>query len=120
MAVLRTGKSPRSAGRRHGAGADGARPASARPAQGAARTVASRHQQTWESRFQKGMGGHVAHRSEGTGWEILSYLLAGLTAYGGIGWLIGHFTHIQLFFPIGMLVGIAISLGWVVYRYGRQ
>jgi F0F1-type ATP synthase assembly protein I len=42
-----------------------------------------------------------------------------MLAYGGIGWLIGHFTHISLLFPIGMLVGLAISVGWIIYRYGR-
>ena len=58
--------------------------------------------------------------SKGTGYTIFSYLIAGMLAYGGIGWLVAHFTHIQLFIPIGMLVGVALSLGWVVYRYGRR
>src|ERR1700722_7400082 len=55
----------------------------------------------------------------GTGWSVFSYLISGLLAYGGIGWVIGHFTHVSLFFPIGMLVGLAISTGWIVYKYGR-
>jgi ATP synthase protein I len=55
----------------------------------------------------------------GTGWTVFSYLVAGMLAYGGIGWLIGHYTHIELLFPIGMLVGLAISVGWIIYRYGR-
>ena len=57
--------------------------------------------------------------TRGTGYTIFSYLIAGMLAYGGIGWLIGHFTHIALLFPIGMLVGLAISVGWIIYRYGR-
>jgi F0F1-type ATP synthase assembly protein I len=57
--------------------------------------------------------------TKGTGYTIFSYLIAGMLAYGGIGWLIGHFTHISLLFPIGMLVGLAISVGWIIYRYGR-
>jgi F0F1-type ATP synthase assembly protein I len=57
--------------------------------------------------------------SKGSGYTVLSYLIAGMLAYGGIGWLIGHFTHISLLFPIGMLVGLAISVGWIIYRYGR-
>ena len=57
--------------------------------------------------------------SKGTGYTIFSYLIAGMLAYGGIGWLIGHFTHVSLLFPIGMLVGLAISVGWIIYRYGR-
>ena len=60
-----------------------------------------------------------AHLSVGTGWNVFSYLIAGMLAYGGIGWVIGHFTRISLFFPIGMLVGLAISIGWIIYRYGR-
>ena len=55
----------------------------------------------------------------GSGWTVFSYLISGLLAYGGIGWVIGHFTHISLLFPIGMLVGLAISTGWIVYKYGK-
>ena len=57
--------------------------------------------------------------TKGSGYTVFSYLIAGMLAYGGIGWLIGHFTHVSLLFPIGMLVGLAISVGWIIYRYGR-
>jgi ATP synthase protein I len=57
--------------------------------------------------------------TKGSGYTVLSYLIAGMLAYGGIGWVIGHFTHLSLFFPIGMLVGLAIAVGWIVYAYGR-
>ncbi len=63
--------------------------------------------------------GADSHLTAGTGWNVFSYLIAGMLCYGGVGWLIGHFTHISLFFPIGMLVGLAISVGWIIYRYGR-
>jgi hypothetical protein len=53
------------------------------------------------------------------GWTVFSYLLAGMAAYGAIGWLIGRAVHVPLLFPIGMLVGLAISLGFIIYRYGR-
>ena len=56
--------------------------------------------------------------TKGSGYTVLSYLIAGMLAYGGIGWLIGHFTHVSMLFPIGMLVGLAISVGWIIYRYG--
>jgi ATP synthase protein I len=55
----------------------------------------------------------------GTGWTVFSYLISGMLAYGGLGWVIGHYTHISLFFPIGMLVGLGISMGWIIYKYGR-
>ena len=51
---------------------------------------------------------------------MFSYLIAGMAAYGGIGWLIGRAVHVSLLFPIGMLVGLAISIGFIIYRYGRQ
>jgi ATP synthase protein I len=54
------------------------------------------------------------------GWTVFSYLLSGMAAYGGIGWLVGRAVHIEILFPIGMLAGIAISLGFVIWRYGRN
>lgn len=72
------------------------------------------------SALGSGMAGdRVDELTKGTGYTIFSYLIAGMLAYGGIGWLIGHFTHVPLLFPIGMLVGLAISVGWIIYRYGR-
>jgi ATP synthase protein I len=54
------------------------------------------------------------------GWTVVSYLLAGMAAYGGIGWLIGRAVHVPVLFPVGMLVGLGISLGYIIYRFGRQ
>lgn len=81
------------------------------------RTIASRRRRTWASRWNGGRPDEATGR--GAGSEAFSYIAAGLVAYGGIGWVVAHFTHIELFFPIGMLVGVAISLGWVVYKYGH-
>ena len=53
------------------------------------------------------------------GWTVFSYLLSGMAAYGAIGWLLGRAVHVSMLFPIGMLVGLAISLGFVIWRYGR-
>jgi len=55
-----------------------------------------------------------------TGWTVFSYLLAGMAAYGGIGWLIGRAVHVPVLFPVGMLVGLGISLGYIIHRFGRQ
>jgi len=55
-----------------------------------------------------------------TGWTVFSYLLAGMAAYGAIGWLIGRAAHVALLFPIGMLVGLGISIGYIIHRFGRQ
>jgi ATP synthase protein I len=64
----------------------------------------------------------AANRALGlsTGWNVFSYLIAGMAAYGGIGWLVGRAVHVALLFPIGMMVGLAVSVGWVIYRYGMS
>jgi ATP synthase protein I len=54
------------------------------------------------------------------GWTAVSYLLSGMAAYGGIGWLIGRAVHVQMLFPIGMLFGLAISTGFVIWRFGTS
>jgi hypothetical protein len=61
-------------------------------------------------------------RAEGLniGWTVFSYLLSGMAAYGIIGWLIGRAVHVSLLFPIGMLVGLGISIAFIIYRYGKQ
>jgi F0F1-type ATP synthase assembly protein I len=60
-------------------------------------------------------------RAEGLniGWTVFSYLLSGMAAYGIIGWLIGRALHLSLLFPIGMLIGLGISIAFIIYRYGR-
>ena len=61
-------------------------------------------------------------RAEGLniGWTVFSYLLSGMAAYGIIGWLIGRALHLSLLFPIGMLIGLGISIAFIIYRYGRR
>ena len=85
--------------------------------------LAARRRESWTSRWERGQDGRALDgRAAGglsTGWEIVSYLLAGMGAYGVIGWLIGRAVHIDLLFPVGMGVGLAIALGWIIYRYGR-
>src|ERR1051326_9605788 len=60
-------------------------------------------------------------RAEGMnlGWTVFSYLLSGMAAYGMIGWLVGRAVQVPLLFPIGMLIGLGISIGFIIYRYGR-
>jgi len=56
----------------------------------------------------------------GTGWAVFSYLISGMIAYGAIGWGIGRALNAGWLFPVGMIVGMAISVSYVIYRYGRQ
>ena len=54
------------------------------------------------------------------GWTVTSYLLAGMAAYGIIGWLIGRAVHVPVLFPLGMLLGLGISIAYIIHRFGRQ
>jgi ATP synthase protein I len=58
--------------------------------------------------------------NEGTGWTVMSYLIGGMALYGGIGWLIGRWTGIAALFPVGMLLGLGLSLALVVLRFTRS
>jgi fatty acid desaturase len=63
---------------------------------------------------------HPPSRDDGNAsWSIFSYLIAGMAAYGGIGWLIGHWTGHPLLFPLGTLAGLVLAIGVVIHRYGR-
>jgi hypothetical protein len=56
----------------------------------------------------------------GLGMTITSYLISGLLAYGLIGWLIGRAVHLPILTAAGMLIGLAISMSLIIYRYGRS
>jgi F0F1-type ATP synthase assembly protein I len=57
---------------------------------------------------------------EGTGWSIVSYLIGGMLLYGGIGWLIGRWTHIEALTGVGIIIGIGLSLALIIFRFTRQ
>jgi ATP synthase protein I len=81
-----------------------------------------RDQQRTQERSERRRREEARARAAGLelGWTIASYPIAGLIAYGAIGWLLARVTHVQLLFPLGMVLGIAISVWYVIYRYGRQ
>ena len=57
---------------------------------------------------------------ENQGWSIFSYLIAGMVAYGLLGWLVAWLTHIPVLLPVGALVGLVFATGGVVWKYGRH
>ncbi|MDI9628795.1 MAG: hypothetical protein QM286_09660 [Acidobacteriota bacterium] len=52
------------------------------------------------------------------GMAILSYLLAGIGLYGGLGWLGDRFWQTSFLLPVGMILGMGISIYVVIKRYG--
>jgi ATP synthase protein I len=67
-----------------------------------------------KDRDQAGRG-----QDENAGWTLFGYLISGMAVYGGIGWLIGRWTHMPLLFPLGMLVGLVLGIVLIIYKYGR-
>jgi ATP synthase protein I len=61
----------------------------------------------------------MAEDSQNAGWSIFAYLISAMAFYGGLGWLIGHLTHVPVLFPVGALVGIGVGIFAVYYKYGR-
>jgi ATP synthase protein I len=56
---------------------------------------------------------------ENQGWNIFSYLIAGMVVYGLVGWLVAWLTHIPVLWPLGALLGLFFAIGGVVWKYGR-
>jgi len=52
-------------------------------------------------------------------WAIPSYILSGMLAYGGIGWLLGKWLGIAALFPIGLVFGLLFAMYLVYLRHGR-
>ena len=53
------------------------------------------------------------------GMRVLSYLIAGLVAYGFLGWLGDHYLGTRWMLPAGMLVGMAASVYLIIRRYSQ-
>ncbi len=61
------------------------------------------------------------HTTADAAWAIVSYQLAGMAVWGGIGWLLDRWTgHTALFLPIGVIVGIVGALYLIFARYYRS
>jgi ATP synthase protein I len=50
---------------------------------------------------------------------VLSYLLGGVLVYGGLGWLGSHYLDQIWMVPVGILVGIGLSVLLISRRYSR-
>lgn len=52
------------------------------------------------------------------GMAVLSYILAGLIFYGGLGWAGDHFLKTSWLLPLGLILGLASSIYLIIKRYG--
>jgi hypothetical protein len=71
------------------------------------------------TRPDRAPGGAGQTSQDNAGWTIFSYLLAGMIAYGLIGWLVAYLTHIAILLPLGALTGLILAIVGVIFKYGR-
>lgn len=53
------------------------------------------------------------------GMRVLSYLLAGVALYGGLGWLADHLLGTGFLLPVGIVLGAAAAAYTIIRRFGR-
>lgn len=53
------------------------------------------------------------------GMRVLSYLIAGVLLYGGLGWLGDHYLGTHFLLPIGIVGGAAGGCYVIIRRYGQ-
>ena len=53
-----------------------------------------------------------------TGWAVTGTLISGMAVWGGAGWLLDRWLDITVFFPVGIILGMAVAIYLVVARFG--
>lgn len=53
------------------------------------------------------------------GIQVLSYLIAGVLLYGGLGWLGDRYFETSFLLPIGIVLGAALSVYLIIRRFGQ-
>ncbi len=58
--------------------------------------------------------------SSDVGMRIFASLLAGIVAYGGLGWLADQTLDSKWFMPLGMVIGLVLSVYAIIRKYGSD
>jgi F0F1-type ATP synthase assembly protein I len=53
-----------------------------------------------------------------TGWAVTGTMISGMAVWGGAGWLLDQWLDIVVFFPVGIILGMAVAIYLVVKRFG--
>ena len=53
-------------------------------------------------------------------WSIIGTLIAGVLAWGGIGWLLDRWLGTRFLVAIGIIVGMAGAFYLIIKRYGSS
>jgi ATP synthase protein I len=75
-----------------------------------------------QSRRAEQEGGQVHSHAVGMneGLRVLSYLIAGVALYGGLGWLADHAVGTGFLLPVGIVLGAAAAVYTIIRRFGRD
>lgn len=60
------------------------------------------------------------HRDNEVGVRVTAYLFSGALLYGGVGWGLDHWLGTSWFLPVGIVVGMGLSLYLIWFRYGTH
>ena len=53
-----------------------------------------------------------------TGYAVIGTLISGMAVWGGAGWLLDQWLDTRVFFPVGIILGMAVAIYLVVARFG--
>jgi F0F1-type ATP synthase assembly protein I len=53
-----------------------------------------------------------------TGYAVIGTMISGMAVWGGVGWLLDQWADMRVFFPVGIILGMAVAIYLVVARYG--
>jgi F0F1-type ATP synthase assembly protein I len=53
-----------------------------------------------------------------TGYAVIGTLISGMGVWGGVGWLLDQWWDTRVFFPVGVILGMAVAIYLVVARFG--
>jgi F0F1-type ATP synthase assembly protein I len=55
-----------------------------------------------------------------TGYAVIGTLISGMAVWGGAGWLLDQWLDTPVFFPVGIILGMAVAIYVVVLRFGGR
>jgi F0F1-type ATP synthase assembly protein I len=53
-------------------------------------------------------------------WSAFGLMISGVVIWGGAGYLVSRWTHVEVFTLLGLLLGMGTALYGVWIRYGRS
>jgi F0F1-type ATP synthase assembly protein I len=52
------------------------------------------------------------------GWAVTGTLISGMAVWGGVGWLFDQWLNTRVFFPVGVILGVAVAIYVVAVKHG--